>query len=41
MPNLKNLRLKINGFDLKDCPNLITDVCETIDQMSKVKLKLL
>jgi len=41
MPILKNLRLKINGFDLKECPSLIADVCKAIESMPKGSLKLL
>ncbi len=41
MPNLKQLKLKINGFDLKQCPNLIKDVCAAIDHLPKGSLKLL
>lgn len=40
-PSLKNLKLKINGFDLKECPKLIPFVCKVIDKIPPNKLKLL
>jgi hypothetical protein len=39
--NLKNLRIKINGLDLKQCPKLIENICEMIDKLPKESLKLL
>lgn len=41
MPNLKHLKLKINGFDLRECPGLIQYVCKIIDRIPVNTLKLL
>ena len=41
VPNLKNIRIKLNGFDLGKSPDLIKNICSYIEKYPSNKIKLL